>query len=183
MAWSKREARAYTFMIYAFAAMVKVISRRERPSVHRDTPRSQQKNFNDRKCVFVFALMAAIFALCWLPYFTVMLVIYVNYYLKSDISVSIDEAAQAFGIIRYMTSISNPLLYTFFKRDFRLALRNRSLRRGSTSIPLESTSRLRSQSDLRSWKDSRRGLAAEDWKLRNHELWPQDYDTTARFRK
>lgn len=136
----------YTFMIYAFAAMFKVISRRQRPSVHRDTPRLQQKNFNDRKCVCVFALMAAIFALCWLPYFTVMLVIYVNHYLKSDISASIDGAAQAFSIIRYMTSISNPLLYTFFKRDFRLALRNHFLKRGSISIPLESASRLRSQS-------------------------------------
>ncbi|XP_078342368.1 trace amine-associated receptor 2-like [Oculina patagonica] len=136
----------YTFMIYAFTAMFKAISKRERPSIHRDTPNLQQKNNNDRKCVLVFASMAAIFAFCWLPYFTIMLAVFVNLYLKSGISASIDNAAQAFAIIRYMTSIANPLLYTFFKRDFRLALRNRPLRRTSTSMPLESILKQRSQS-------------------------------------
>ncbi|KAL9953341.1 hypothetical protein ACROYT_G040743 [Oculina patagonica] len=136
----------YTFMIYAFTAMFKAISKRERPSIHRDTPSLQQKNNNDRKCVLVFTSMAAIFAFCWLPYFTIMLAIYVNLYLKSGISTSIEKAAQAFAIIRYMTSIANPLLYTFFKRDFRLALRNRPLKRTSTSMPLESILEQKSQS-------------------------------------
>jgi len=125
----------YTFMLYAFTAMFKVISKRKRPSINR---KLQRKNISDQKCVLVFALMAAIFAVCWLPYFGLMLVIYVKHYLKSGTAL-IDKAVEAFVIIRYMTSIANPLLYTFFKRDFRMALRKRPLTRSAT-IPLKSTS-------------------------------------------
>ena len=128
----------YTFMLYAFTAMFKVISKRKRPSINRKSTRLQRKNISDQKCVLVFALMAAIFAVCWLPYFGLMLVIHVKYYLKSGTAL-IDKAVEAFVIIRYMTSIANPLLYTFFKRDFRMALRKRPLTRSAT-IPLKSTS-------------------------------------------
>ncbi|KAJ7328654.1 hypothetical protein OS493_023927 [Desmophyllum pertusum] len=151
----------YAFIIYAFTTMFRAITKRQRPpSVHGDTSTLQ---VNDRKCILVFAIMAAIFLFCWLPYFTIMLVIYVNQYQNSDIS-SIIKAAEAFAIVRYMTSIINPLLYTFFKRDFWLALRNLPLKRGSTSFALENistrrrpssvlfylTSRLRSISDVSS---------------------------------
>ena len=128
----------YTFMLYAFTAMFKVISKRKRPSINRKSTRLQRKNISDQKCVLVFVLMTAIFVVCWLPYFGLMLVIYVKDYLKSGISASLAKAAEAFVIIRYMTSITNPLLYTFFKSDFRMALRKRPLTRSAT-IPLKST--------------------------------------------
>lgn len=130
----------YTFMIYSFIVMLRAIAKRERPSVHIDKSRLQQKNINDRKCVLVFATMATIFAVCWLPYFTVMLVIY----LKSNILPSIEKAAQVFAITKYMTSISNPLLYTFFKRDFWLALRTLYVK-GKPRFHLESRSNQRCQ--------------------------------------
>lgn len=130
----------YTFMIYAFTAMFKVIAERKRPSITRKSSRLQRKNISDQKCVLVFALMAAIFAVCWLPYFSLTLAAYVTY-LTSGSSALINTVSEVFVIIRYMTSITNPLLYTFFKRDFRLALLNRPLKRGSTSIPLRSTSK------------------------------------------
>ena len=136
----------YAFMIYAFTIMFRVIAKRERPSSsHRSKSRLQKKNINDRKCIIVFAIMSAIFAFCWLPYFTIMLVIYFNHYLKSDFSASIENAAEAFAIIRFMTSVSDPLLYTFFKRDFWLALRNLSLKR-EFRFQLESKSKQRSGS-------------------------------------
>ena len=131
----------YTFMIYAFTAMFKVIAKRKRPSVDSKSSRLQRKNIIDQKCILVFALMSAIFAVCWLPYFSLMLAIFVKRYFKSSTSELMDIAVEAFVIIRYTTSITNPLLYTFFKRDFRLALRNRPIKRGSTSIPLRRTSK------------------------------------------
>ena len=129
----------YTFMIYAFTAMFKVIAKRKRPSITRKSSRLQRKNISDQKCVLVFALMAAIFAVCWLPYFSLTLATYVTYLTSGSLAL-IKPVSEVFVIIRYMTSITNPLLYTFFKRDFRLALLNRPLNRGSTSIPLKSTS-------------------------------------------
>lgn len=129
----------YTFMIYAFTAMFKVIAKRKRPSITRKSSRLQRKNISDQKCVLVFALMAAIFAVCWLPYFSLTLATYVTYLTSGSLAL-IKPVSEVFVIIRYMTSITNPLLYTFFKRDFRLALLNRPLNRGSTSIPLRSTS-------------------------------------------
>ena len=170
----------YTFMIYAFTAMFKAISKRERPSIRSDTPRLQQKNINDRKCVLVFAFMAAIFAFCWLPYFTIMLVIYVNLYLKSASSASIEEAAQAFAIIRYMTSIVNPLLYTFFKRDFRLALRKRTLKRGSTSTPFVSIPKQRSQSLSSNFKRESRSIDSGRLEMEEPRI---DHDRKTSFGK
>ena len=73
--------------------------------------------------MFVFALMAAIYLCCWLPYFTLMLIINIKIYSKSNDLVAIGKAADAIAVIRYITSATNPLLYTFFKRDFRIALR------------------------------------------------------------
>ncbi|KAJ7328656.1 hypothetical protein OS493_023930 [Desmophyllum pertusum] len=119
----------YVFMIYAFTSMFRAITKRQRPSsVIGDTPRLQQ---NDLKCILVFATMAAIFVLCWLPYFTLMLILNINLYLNSVTSVSTIKAIQVFAIMRYMTSIMNPLLYTYFKRDFWFEIRN--LCRSSTS--------------------------------------------------
>lgn len=133
----------YTFMIYAFTAMFKVIVKRKRPSINRKSSRLQRKNISDQKCVLVFALMAAIFVVCWLPYFSLTLATYVkrSLELKSGSSALMEKAVEVIVIIRYMTSITNPLLYTFFKRDFRLALRKRPLKYGSTTIPLRSTSK------------------------------------------
>ena len=116
----------YTFMIYAYIVMFRAITSKKRPSSthRRDASRLRKKNVNDRKCVLVFALMAAIFAFCWLPYFTIGLVLNVKGYLKSNFTKPMLKASEVFAFVRYITSITNPLLYTFFKRDFWRALRN-----------------------------------------------------------
>ena len=131
----------YTFMIYAFTTMFKVIAKRKRPSIERKSSRLQRKTMSDQKCALVFASMASIFVVCWLPYFSLTLAIYVKSYLESGISALIEKTVEAFVIIRYITSITNPLLYTFFKRDFRLALLKRSLKRGSTTVSLRNTNK------------------------------------------
>ena len=111
----------YVFMVYAYTVMFKAVSGRKRPS-RQDRRRLQKKNNNDRKCIVVFASMAAIYLCCWLPYFTITLIINVKVYNKSFDFTAIDKAVEPIAIIRYLTSAVNPLLYTFFKRDFWLAL-------------------------------------------------------------
>lgn len=115
----------YAFMIYAYIVMFKAVTSRRRPSsTQRDTSRLHKKSIHDQKCILVFAAMAVAFVFCWLPYFTVALLANIEIHLKSNISNPILKAAEVFALVRYMTSIINPLLYTFFKRDFWQALRN-----------------------------------------------------------
>ena len=141
----------YVFMIYAFIAMFRAITKRQRPSsVESNKLRKQKKNKSDRKCILVFAAMAIIFACCWLPYFTVMLLVDVG---RGDF----DFVLEAFMVIRYITSFANPLLYTFFKRDFWSALRNLLQNRRNFSFSyqkgqsesLNLTSRLRARLRVR----------------------------------
>ena len=127
----------YIFMVYAYAVMFKAVSGRKRPSSQRDVIRSQQKSNTDRKCILVFAIMASIYLCCWLPYFTIMLVI--NVAPHTDVA-AVDKASEIFVIIRFVTSVTNPLLYTFFKRDFWLALRSlRQKKKISFVVPKRST--------------------------------------------
>ena len=125
----------YACMIYAFAAMFRMISKRVRSPLRSQRSRPQHKNIADRKCVLLFAIMAAIFALCWLPYFTMMLIININDYAKSDTTISIRKATEAFAIIRYTVCVSNPLLYTYFKGDFWLEIRNSLFKRRFSRSP------------------------------------------------
>jgi len=111
----------YAFIIYAFTAMFRVISKRQRPRLQDNNTRSRYNN--DRKCIVIFAIMAMLFAFCWLPYFAIMLIIYVKAYLLSDLSEPFSKTIEVFANVRYITSITNPLLYTFFKRDFSRALK------------------------------------------------------------
>lgn len=147
----------YVFMVYAFIAMFRVITKRQRPSsVESNKLRKQKKNKSDRKCILVFAAMAIIFACCWFPYFIAMLLVAIEI---GDF----DFVLEAFIVIRYITSFANPLLYTFFKRDFWSALRNllQNKRKFSFSYQksqfeaLNLTSRLRARSRV-----SNRGLVS-----------------------
>ena len=133
----------YAFMIYAYVVMFKVITSKRRPSsTHSATSRLHKKSINDRKCILVFALMAAIFAFCWLPYFTIALVLNINQYFRLDISEPIIfKVTEVFAFVRYTTSVTNPLLYTFFKRDFWQALRNLHLKREYSHRRTSSNSR------------------------------------------
>lgn len=136
--------------------MFRVITKRQRPSsVESNKLRKQKKNKSDRKCIMVFAAMAIIFACCWFPYFIAMLLV--------AIGIDFYFVLEAFIVIRYITSFANPLLYTFFKRDFWSALRNllQNKRKFSFSYQksqfeaLNLTSRLRARSRV-----SNRGLVS-----------------------
>ena len=142
----------YIFMIYAYIAMFSAITKRQRPSLIKNkNSREQKKKKSDRKCILVFATMAIIFACCWFSYFMVMLLFQIG--LKDLLSV-----IEAVMVIRYITSLANPLLYTFFKRDFWSAFQNllqnkekvSSTSQKSQTGSLSLTSRLRSRSSVNS---------------------------------
>ena len=132
----------YVFMIYAYRSMFRAISKRKMPGLPNDCARLRfhEKKANDRKCILVFAVMATVYAICWLPYFSVMLIINITWY------PSIDKAIELFAIIRYMTSFINPLLYTFFKRDFWLALKTLSITKKYINPAIPRTKRMRGRS-------------------------------------
>ena len=127
----------YVFMLYAFTVMFKAVSGRKRPSQHRHRQRLQKKNRTDRKCILVFALMAAIYLTCWLPHFTLMLFIHIKLYCRSYDFITDSvflKTVDVFSTMRFIASASNPLLYTFFKRDIWRALRGLSERRKSSFV-------------------------------------------------
>ena len=132
----------YVFMVYAFAIMFRAISKRKMPGLPNDCARLRfhKKKVTDRKCILVFAVMATVYAICWLPYFSVMLIINITWY------PSLDKAIEVSAIIRYMTAIINPLLYTFFKRDFWLALKTLFMTRKYINPAIHRTNRMQSRS-------------------------------------
>ena len=140
----------YVFMLYAYTMMFKAVAGRKRPSQQRHKQQLQSKNRTDRKCILVFALMATIYLCCWLPYFTLMLIVNIKIYCKSlDVLIGdpvFVKALDVFVTMRFITSLSNPMLYTFFKRDIWQALRGLSeQKRSKSSIQKASSLKLFSQ--------------------------------------
>ena len=110
----------YIIMIYTFVVIFKSISNRGKAkgSVLRRSHFSRQAAL-ERRCLILFAFMATVFLVCWLPWFILMLLYLVNYNLEG-----LENATQVFVLVRYATSIINPVLYTFFRRDFNTALKS-----------------------------------------------------------
>ena len=97
--------------------MFKIIAERGRCALTRRGT-SQQRAGQDKKCLIIFALMAFIYLACWLPWFVLSLC-FSLWFPKSQETIAIlDDLAKVFGIFRFVTSVVNPVLYTFFKRDF-----------------------------------------------------------------
>ena len=125
----------YAFMIYAFVVIFKSIARRGK--VKENTPSRASKLSRqaalEKRCLILFASMATVFLVCWLPWFILMLL----YKVKDNVK-ELEIPAHLFVLVRYTTSIINPVLYTFFRRDFKTALRslfqNKRLRYFSTSL-------------------------------------------------
>lgn len=88
-----------------------------------------KKARGDKKCLIIFALMAFIYVLCWLPWFVLYLCFSFWFSLGKETSERLSDLSQVVVIFRYVTSIVNPLLYTFFKKDFLKAFKLLVLRR------------------------------------------------------
>ena len=110
-------ALPYSFMIYAFVKIFRALSsllkrRLKRPSSRR------RKLARERNCIVLFVTMATLFAVCWLPWFLLMLL-----YILDLIPQNFYTPAHVIILIRYATSFINPLLYILFRPDFYAAFK------------------------------------------------------------
>jgi len=107
-------------MIYAFVVIFKWISNQGKiKSKALSRPHFSRKANLEKRCLILFASMATVYLVCWLPWFILMLLYNV---FKNENELLIP--AQVFVLVRYGTSIVNPVLYTFFRRDFKTALKS-----------------------------------------------------------
>ena len=124
----------YAFMIYAFVVIFKSISHsgKTKGSVLSRAHHSRQAAL-EKRCLILFASMATIFLVCWLPWFILMLLFTVKDNVKE-----LETPAHVFVLVRYATSIINPVMYTFFRRDFKTALKSlfKNKRSRHCSFPL-----------------------------------------------
>ena len=124
----------YTFMIYAFVKIFSVISRRIRIR-KRQGLRHKRKLIQERKCVAIFVVMATLFAICWFPWFSIMLLFTLDY--KSQY---LHTLSHVVTLVRYITSIVNPFLYIFLRPNFYGALK-KLLPRGANSVGIKAFSK------------------------------------------
>ncbi|XP_031549845.1 5-hydroxytryptamine receptor 2A-like [Actinia tenebrosa] len=118
----------YIFMVYAQVVMFKAISKsKSKNSLQRAvTSNARQRKArgitNERKCLAIFACMAVLFAICWLPWFLLTFLATLTAVVKQLLPIIAKPETMSllktFAIVRFSTSIINPILYTFFKRDF-----------------------------------------------------------------
>ena len=114
----------YAFMIYAFIVIFKAISNQGKPKgdILLSKPAADGRRRQaalEKRCLTLFVTMATIFLLCWLPWYILMLL----YKVMDDVE-ELEIPAHVFVLVRYATSITNPMLYTFFRRDFNTALKS-----------------------------------------------------------
>ena len=93
-----------------------------------------KKARSDKKCLIIFALMAFIYVVCWLPWFILYLCFSFWFPLSKETLERLRDLSQVVVIFRYVTSIVNPLLYTFFKKDFLKAFKLLVLRRRASDM-------------------------------------------------
>lgn len=88
-----------------------------------------RKAQDNKRCVIIFSLMAFVYGICWFPWYTISLFYNLWFPLNEVTNIIMLEFSHAFLVIRYLTSIVNPLLYTFVKTDFHKAFKIIILRR------------------------------------------------------
>ena len=118
----------YAFMIYAFVVIFKSIANRGKAKENTSSRTSQlsRQAALAKRCLILFASMATVFLVCWLPWFILMLL----YGVKDNVK-ELEIPTHVFVLVRYATSIINPVLYTFLRRDFKTALKSLFLNKRS----------------------------------------------------
>ncbi|XP_044168808.1 5-hydroxytryptamine receptor 1F-like [Acropora millepora] len=105
----------YTLMLSAYVTMFRKVFKKRKPK----SGRVHRKKGNELKCLVIFATMASVFALCWLPWFVLRLFYSIAHleWMKPNCNL-VKNTARIITITKYLASAINPLLYTFFKQDF-----------------------------------------------------------------
>lgn len=131
----------YVFIVYSQVDMFRKISggaTNLRGSERRDSS-FYRKVKDSKRCLIMFTLMAGVYILCWLPWYVISLIYSLWFPLGKDAREILSELSHAFLIIRYLTSIFHPVLYTFFKADFLEAFKAIILRRKTRHKNSQST--------------------------------------------
>lgn len=81
---------------------------------------------SEKRCLVIFVTMGILYLVCWCPWFTLALIFSLDDQTDSGIYITVSHV---FVVVRYMTSVLNPVLYTFFKRDFYNAFKQVILRK------------------------------------------------------
>lgn len=79
---------------------------------------TKKRTHHEWKAVAIFSIMLVVFIICWLPFYTVRL----QYNLGSDFYDLPHSVEYVFIYLRFFTSVFNPCMYVFGKRDFRQAI-------------------------------------------------------------
>ncbi|XP_068747004.1 trace amine-associated receptor 1-like [Montipora capricornis] len=148
-----------TFITFAHVTMFRKVLQKSRRRNILYRPNSGKVCTTKRteiKCLVIFATMATVFALCWLPWFTLRLVYSMigQRWIKPNYDV-LETAAHVTVILRYLASAINPLLYTFFKQDFWRALKRMVFIKSTKDSRRLKTSSTNSRYKRRSIKNNR----------------------------
>ena len=105
----------YTLILFAYVTMFRKVFKKRKPK----SGRVFRKKGNELKCLVIFATMASVFAICWLPWFVLHLFYSITHleWMTPNGNL-VKNAAKIITITKYLASAINPLLYTFFKQDF-----------------------------------------------------------------
>lgn len=105
----------YTLILFAYVTMFRKVFKKRKPK----SGRVYRKKGNELKCLVIFATMASVFALCWLPWFVLRLFYSIAHleWMKPNLNL-VKNTGKITAITIYLASAINPLLYTFFKQDF-----------------------------------------------------------------
>lgn len=130
----------FMFILYAYCIMFRAVSSKSslRKSLQQQKgTRAFKKASNEKKCLIILLAMAVTFAMCWLPWFMLMLLFSLVPigWIQIRYVIPLTPATQIFLIIRYLSSAINPLLYTFFKQDFWSAFRIIVLKKRPSTRP------------------------------------------------
>ena len=120
----------YVFIVYSQVVMFKKIRQRA-PKFEGDSHADSivhRKAKDNKRCLIIFALMAFLYAFCWLPWFVISLFYNLWFPLSEEAKRILFDFTRAQLFLRYLTSIVNPVLYTFLKRDFLVAFKTIILR-------------------------------------------------------
>lgn len=79
---------------------------------------TKKRTHHEWKAVAIFSVMLLMFIICWLPFFTVRL----QHNLGSSFYDIPSVVEYVFIYLRFFTSVFNPCVYVFGKRDFRQAI-------------------------------------------------------------
>lgn len=130
----------FMFILYAYCIMFRAVSSKSslRKSLQQQKgSRAFKKASNEKKCLIILFAMAVTFAMCWLPWFMLMLLFSLVPigWIPLRYVIPLKPATQIFLIVRYLSSAINPLLYTFFKQDFWSAFRIIVLKKRPSTRP------------------------------------------------